>query len=88
MTTNTTKTITGVARIASAVSTMQPLTTIAVEVGAGISQALTPKGNMLEVDVVADVPTGTPTNGKGVVFRVSGGVVTIYVWDGASWLAK
>lgn len=88
ITATTSRTISGVARITTGGVTTTPLTQYNVEVGAGISQSLTPVGNMLEIEIVTSAPSDPPTNGKGVVFLVSGGVVTIYVWDGIAWRSK
>ena len=82
------QTITGVARISSGGLITTPLTQYNVEIGAGISRSITPVGNMLEIEIVTSAPTDPPVNGKGVVFLVSGGVVTIYVWSGSAWIAK
>lgn len=82
--------ITGKAKIlsASAGAVTIPLKTYYIELGAGISKSLTPTGNMIEVEIVISAPVDPPTNGKGVVFMISGGVVTIYVWSGSAWIAK
>jgi len=39
------------------------------------------KGNMLPLTVVTTIPTTAPPGGQGAVFYVSGGALTIYVWD-------
>ncbi len=59
---------------------------LTLELGGGLAQTLMPVGNVLTIDVVTDTPTASPPGGRGVVFKVSGGVVTIYVWDGTQWL--
>lgn len=88
ITATTTRTISGVARISTGGATTTPLRQYSIEVGTGISQSVTPTGNMIEVEIVTSAPSDPPTNDKGVVFSVSGGVVTIYVWDGSAWRAK
>lgn len=88
ITATTSRTITGVARIAGTGVTTTPLTQYNIEVAAGLSQSLPPTGNMIELEIVTSAPTDPPVNGKGVVFMVSGGVVTIYVWDGSAWRSK
>jgi hypothetical protein len=59
-----------------------------LKTGAGLSSSKTPIGDTLEIEVFYGVPSGTPPNNKGVVFGVSGSTVTIYVWDGSTWIAK
>jgi hypothetical protein len=45
-------------------------------------------GNTLPIEIMNSPPMLAPPSGKGVVFMVSGGAVTIYVWDGSAWIAK
>jgi hypothetical protein len=47
-----------------------------------------PTGNTLPISIVTGTPTSPPPGDKGVVFKVSGGVLTIYIWDGTQWVAK
>jgi len=67
---------------------MMPYGIMSYELSDGFSSSVSFKGNVLPITITTNVPTGTPPNNKGVIFRVSGGAVTIYVWDGSSWIAK
>lgn len=88
ITATSSQTVTGKARIAGSGLVTVPLNQYSVELGSGVSKSLSPTGNMLEIEIVTTAPTSAPVNNKGVVFMVSGGVVTIYVWNGSSWIAK
>lgn len=41
-------------------------------------------GDLLPIEVKTAVPTVAPANGKGIVFVVSGGALTVYAWDPAT----
>jgi hypothetical protein len=47
-------------------------------------------GNVLPIEVITNTPTQEPPGGKGIVFKVSGGVAYLYVWDSSSsqWILK
>lgn len=53
-----------------------------------LSESINMVGNSLPIEIVSITPTTAPPLNKGVVFKISGGVVTIYVWDGSAWIAK
>jgi len=40
------------------------------------------------LNFLTNAPSGTPVGGKGVVFRITGGVVKVYVWDGSTWISS
>lgn len=54
----------------------------------GISKSQTPNGDLLEIETFYGVPSGAPTNNKGIIFALNGGVITIYAWDGSNWIAQ
>lgn len=88
ITTTTSRTITGVARIAGTGATLSPLSYVSVELGGGVEKSVAAQGNLLEIEIVTSIPSGAPINNKGVVVYVSGSTVTLYVWNGSTWLAK
>lgn len=45
-------------------------------------------GDTLPIAVVNAAPAGTPPANKGFMVQVTGGVVTLWVWDGAAWRSK
>ena len=66
-------------------ATLQALKSLTLELGGGLGMTLLPTGNSLPISIVTAAPSGAPPGNKGVVFRVSGGAITIYVWDGSAW---
>ena len=76
------KTITGVAKI------VIPLTPLIPEaLGGGRSKTLN-EGYVVNVKTIDYTPTEPPKWNEGVVFKVVGGVLTIYAWDGTQWVEK
>ncbi|MFQ5582762.1 MAG: hypothetical protein ACE5F3_09090, partial [Mariprofundaceae bacterium] len=57
-------------------------------IGGGLGKTFLPSGNTVPVVVETNAPSGAPPSGKGVVYQVSGGTVTIHVWDGTQWVTK
>lgn len=53
-----------------------------------ISKSISFQGNILPISITTGTPTAAPPSNKGVVFKVLGGVVTIFVWDGSAWREK
>ena len=66
-----------------------PFKALTLEFGGGLGQTLAFKGNTLPLPTVTTIPTVEPPGDKGMVFYVSSGVLTIYVWDTVTnaWLA-
>jgi hypothetical protein len=62
-----------------------PLSILSMDIGHPLSKSISWSGNTLPISISAVTPVGAPPGNKGVVFKVVGGVVTIYVWDGAAW---
>lgn len=60
--------------------------TLALAASLGVTTS--PSGNTLPIEISIQTPIGAPVGGKGVVFKVSGGVLTIYAWDGSAWIAN
>ena len=85
ITARTTQTITGKANIDPLFS---PLKTLSLKLTDILSQSLGTTGNLIPIDILTDTPDNPPPGNKGIVFKVVGGVVTIYVWDGTNWIAK
>jgi len=72
--------------IASAAAVvLSRLDVLSLQISSDLSKSIVFSGNVLPVAVVSSAPSGAPPGGKGIVFRVAAGVVTIYVWDGAAW---
>ena len=67
--------------------TFSALKHLVLDVDSDLGTTLTPIGNMLEAEFIAHTPVSAPPAGKGVVFKVQGGAVTIYVWDGTQWVS-
>jgi hypothetical protein len=67
---------------------LTPLTSMAREITTGLSTLTGLAGNLLPISITSSAPTGAPPGNKGVVFQVSGGVITIWVWDGSAWRSK
>jgi hypothetical protein len=65
--------------------TILPLSILSLDIGNPLSKSISWSGNTLPIAISTITPVGVPAGDKGVVFKVSGGVVTIYVWDGAAW---
>jgi len=63
-------------------SNLRPLTQ---KIGTPFAMGIAYAGNVLPIEITTDPPTATPANDKGVVFQVTGGTVTIHVWDGSAW---
>jgi hypothetical protein len=61
---------------------------MAREITSGLSTLTGLAGNLLPISIASFAPTGAPPGNKGVVFQVSGGVITIWVWDGSVWRSK
>lgn len=64
------------------------LKSLVLEIASGLGMTLMPNGNTLPISIVTQTPTAAPSGNKGVVFKVSGGVLTIYAWNGSSWIAN
>jgi len=58
---------------------------MSLAVGDELSMSFHETGNVLPIERIGSAPSGAPPKNKGVVFRVSAGSVTTYVWDGAVW---
>ena len=71
----------------AAALTLTALGITSLNLGA-ISESISMVGNYLPIEIVTTTPTTAPALNKGVVFKVSGGVATLYLWDGSSWIAK
>lgn len=67
---------------------LESLKSLVLDLGGGLGQTLMPTGNVLPINIGTGIPTATPQGDKGVYFRVSGGVLTIYAWDGTQWVAN
>ena len=61
---------------------LRPLTH---KIGTPLAMGIGYTGNVLPIEITTDAPTDAPASNKGVVFQVSGGTVTIHVWDGSAW---
>lgn len=61
---------------------LRPLTH---RIGNPLAMGIGYTGNVLPIEITTDAPVDAPASGKGVVFQVSGGTVTIHVWDGSVW---
>lgn len=64
-----------------------PMKSLVIDIG-DMGMTLMPQGNTLPISIVTQTPTATPAGNKGVCFKISGGVLTIYGWDGAAWRAN
>ena len=64
------------------------LKSLVLEIASGLGLTLMPSGNTLPISIVTQVPTAAPPGNKGVCFRVSGGALVIYAWDGSAWRAN
>lgn len=64
--------------------TLTGLSIMSLDLG-GIVKSIGITGNSLPIDIVTSTPIDAPPGNKGVVFKVAGGVVTLYVWDGSVW---
>ena len=65
---------------------LQNLKSLVLDLG-GIGLTLVPSGNTLPIEIITSAPSGAPPANKGVVFMVSGGTLTIYVWTGTAWVS-
>jgi hypothetical protein len=72
--------------IGTAVLNISPLSILSMELGGGLSKSINFSGNELPISVATTAPTTTPSNGKGIVFVVSGGTLVIYGWNGSNWV--
>lgn len=61
------------------------LKSLVIDIG-DMGMTLMPQGNTLPISIVTQTPTATPAGNKGVCFKISGGVLTIYGWDTAAQL--
>lgn len=66
-----------------------PLKSLVLKIDKDLGMTLGLTGNTLPISVVTTVPSVAPPGGKGVVFYVAGGSLTVYVWDPAtnSWIS-
>ena len=69
----------------ASILTLQALKSMVLTLDPSLGMTLLPTGNSLPISIVTTAPSNAPPGNKGVVFRVSGGVATIYVWDGSAW---
>jgi len=53
----------------------------------GMGTTMMFNGNTLPISIITSTPTVAPPGDKGVCFKVSGGVLTIYAWNGSSWVS-
>jgi hypothetical protein len=60
---------------------IQTLTVLSLHLDDELTRSIMITGNTLPISQAGAVPSGEPPGGKGVVFHISGGVLTIYVWD-------
>lgn len=62
---------------------------LVIDIG-DMGMTLMPQGNTLPISIVTQAPTAAPPGNKGVCFRISGGVLTIYAWNlnTSSWIAN
>lgn len=84
ITATTDKTITGKAKIEKISLTKATSFALAGD----LSKSIAFTGNTLPLNFLTNAPSGTPVGGKGVVFRITGGVVKVYVWDGSTWISS
>jgi hypothetical protein len=63
--------------------TLARLSAISIPLGP-IEKTIAWQGNLLPISVVTATPISAPSGNKGVVFKISGGVATIYIWDAAT----
>lgn len=92
------KTITGRSRInAVGTQTLAGTTNIeksllakltSLDVGSGLGKSVAFTGNTLPIDDLINAPSGTPPGGKGITFRIVGGVAKMYIWDGSNWISS
>jgi len=68
--------------------TALPYNIMSYSVDPEISKSIGFQGNILPISITTGTPTAAPPGDKGVVFKVLGGTVTIYVWDGSAWRTK
>jgi hypothetical protein len=73
---------------AAAPLAMSPLKFFILPLDEETGMTISPMGNVLQVAQSGTVPTDEPPGGKGIVFYISGGALTIYVWDAdtAGWV--
>jgi len=64
---------------------LSQLTALSLEIDPILFRSVVWTGNVVPLSITTNAPVDPPPNGKGVVFRVTAGVVTIYVWDGTAW---
>jgi len=75
--------------IAGAISVSHTaLKSLVMEIMTGFGITMMFNGNTLPISIITATPTVQPPADKGVCFKVLGGTVTIYVWDGSQWVAK
>lgn len=75
--------------IGTAVVIHAPLKYTTFELAGILGMTISPTGNTIPINIVSNTPTVAPPGNKGVCFKISGGVVTIYVWNEVSaWIAK
>lgn len=65
-----------------------PLSSLVIDLGDNLGKTLMPNGNTLPISITTATPSAAPPGNKGVVFKVSGGVLTVYAWDGTQWAAN
>lgn len=73
---------------AAAPLTHLPLKSLTMDIGGGLAQTLGLLGNTVPISVVTTIPSAAPPGDRGVVFHVSGSTLTIYAWDGSSWVSN
>lgn len=61
------------------------LSALSLLLTADLSKSIIWSGDTLPIAIVTSAPSDPPPGNKGVVFQVTGGVVTIHVWDGTAW---
>lgn len=67
---------------------LQRLTALSLTLSPELSQTITWSGNVLPIQILPQAPIDPPPGGKGVCFVFTGGVVSLYIWDGAIWRAS
>lgn len=72
----------------AAAETLLALKSLVLEIASGLGMTLMPNGNTLPISIVTQTPTAAPPGDKGVCFKVSGGVLTVYAWSGSAWVAN
>lgn len=63
-----------------------PLKSLTLQLGGGLGKTMSFSGNTLPLSISTIIPSAAPPNGRGIVFYVSGGTLTVYAWTGSAWV--